>query len=1122
MIKSRLLILCGLLFALAADAQTVTNVIDTFDTNSYPNGTITNKWSNWFGGAFRSLSLDPASDANGNPQSGSLKIVCNFPTNDQFTVFNGFGGIKPPLSGIMYTNLQCDVRFAAGSATNTSGNNYGNLQFGMSTPTYGQDYFNSGFTIPTGNTNWVHVSIPLSSTDTNIQQYGIGDIFIHIWSGSTLLGPSTLWVDNIQFVGSASSGTATINYTNTQQRIDGFGASSAWYFSPFSTSDADLLFSTNIGVGLSFLRTRIAPGGVIDDSEGTIAQQATARGARVWSTPWTPPAALKITNSWGSNAPLNGGWFSNSVANRQTYAADLANYVGIMQNTYGVNLYAVSVQNEPTEFVNYESCEWTSQAIHDFVTNFSAALTASNFAAVKIMLPEHDGWSWDLATNTMNDTTTSNLVGILACHNYGSSATPVTQFGTPCPKPLWETEHYIDTDDSITNGLLVAQEIHSFLTVAQANAYHYWWLTGSGTGSIADNTANPAKRLFAMGNYSRFVRPNFYRIGLTNTASALVTAFKDPASSNFVIVAANNSAFAVNQTFTLTNFPVVGPLRQWVTSATEPLANHGGAIALTNGTFATVLPAWTVTTYVYQQPVTNLPSILQQPSNQIALPGDTVTFSVQANGGTAPLYYQWWFNGTNNLAAATNASLTLTGAALTNAGNYSVIITNNAGSVTSSVASLSFITIAWSAPVTISGSADISTNGTSLYAYNNSGSSAAVNNVTFTGVNSSTAWGTGVTLGGWTSSSTSAFTGGTSTPWNNLASGYKTILQGGAYNNGATATVTLNNLTIGHQYQVQVWVNDSRSGSTTNRTETLPGVSGSTVTLAYNSTYAAGGVGQYTLGTFTATATNQVFTMDGNASTQLNALQVRDVTPIAVTVSVQPAATNLVYGNSVVLVANATGTAPLSYKWYDNHTNAIGWGTNATLTLTNPAVAGTGNYTVIVTNSVSRATNLASVTVIKALLTVTANNTNRPYGVANPVFTASYNGFVNGDTYGSALSGSPSLSSPATSSSTPGSYPIMATNGTLAAANYTFNFVNGTLTIAPATYSTNVTASASGASLTLTWPLSHLGWTLQAQTNSSAAGLGTNWMDVANSATTNSVVIPMDPGNASVFYRLRQ
>ena len=93
-----------------------------------------------------------------------------------------------------------------------------------------------------------------------------------------------------------------------------------------------------------------------------------------------------------------------------------------------------------------------------------------------------------------------------------------------------------------------------------------------------------------------------------------------------------------------------------------------------------------------------------------------------------------------------------------------------------------------------------------------------------------------------------------------------------------------------------------------------------------------------------------------------------------------------------------------------------------------------------------------SLTINPATLTVTANNTNRVYGAANPVFTASYTGFVNGDTV-SVLSGAPSLTTTATaSSSVAGSpYTITAAQGTLSAANYTFSFVNGTLTVTPAT-----------------------------------------------------------------------
>ncbi len=82
-------------------------------------------------------------------------------------------------------------------------------------------------------------------------------------------------------------------------------------------------------------------------------------------------------------------------------------------------------------------------------------------------------------------------------------------------------------------------------------------------------------------------------------------------------------------------------------------------------------------------------------------------------------------------------------------------------------------------------------------------------------------------------------------------------------------------------------------------------------------------------------------------------------------------------------------------------------------------------------------------------LTVTANNASKTYGAVNPVLTASYSGFVNGDDAAKALTGTPNLTTTATTTSNVGSYPITITKGTLAAKNseYTFTFVNGTLTV---------------------------------------------------------------------------
>jgi hypothetical protein len=83
-----------------------------------------------------------------------------------------------------------------------------------------------------------------------------------------------------------------------------------------------------------------------------------------------------------------------------------------------------------------------------------------------------------------------------------------------------------------------------------------------------------------------------------------------------------------------------------------------------------------------------------------------------------------------------------------------------------------------------------------------------------------------------------------------------------------------------------------------------------------------------------------------------------------------------------------------------------------------------------------------------AILTLTALNQVMNHGDPVPALTYTITGFVNGDT-SSVVSGSPTLSTTATSSSTPGYYPITVGTGTLSAANYTFNLVNGSVIVQP-------------------------------------------------------------------------
>ncbi len=82
-----------------------------------------------------------------------------------------------------------------------------------------------------------------------------------------------------------------------------------------------------------------------------------------------------------------------------------------------------------------------------------------------------------------------------------------------------------------------------------------------------------------------------------------------------------------------------------------------------------------------------------------------------------------------------------------------------------------------------------------------------------------------------------------------------------------------------------------------------------------------------------------------------------------------------------------------------------------------------------------------------AVLTVTANNQTMSEGGNFPTFTYTMTGFVNGDSQGTATTGQPSITTDAPNNPPVGTYNIIPSLGTLAATNYTFAFVNGTLTV---------------------------------------------------------------------------
>jgi polygalacturonase len=91
---------------------------------------------------------------------------------------------------------------------------------------------------------------------------------------------------------------------------------------------------------------------------------------------------------------------------------------------------------------------------------------------------------------------------------------------------------------------------------------------------------------------------------------------------------------------------------------------------------------------------------------------------------------------------------------------------------------------------------------------------------------------------------------------------------------------------------------------------------------------------------------------------------------------------------------------------------------------------------------------------------------------------------------------------------------------TAVAGGESTNSLQASATPLPSSTPTDIIVQTSSSQLQLSWPLDHLGWSLQIQTNSLSTGLGTNWTVVPNSQLTNQIFIPVNPANGSVFLRL--
>ena len=336
--------------------------------------------------------------------------------------------------------------------------------------------------------------------------------------------------------------------------------------------------------------------------------------------------------------------------------------------------------------------------------------------------------------------------------------------------------------------------------------------------------------------------------------------------------------------------------------------------------------------------------ILTQPGSTNAIQGNNVAFSATVIGVT-PLSCQWFFNSTA-LAGATNLILTLNNVQTFNAGNYFVVITNVAGSVTSSVASL-----------TLGIPPYFTTQPTNTMAL-------AGQSVSF----SALAGGTAPLNYQWYSNSIALPNAtGTTLLLNNVTTNFAASYYVMVTNQAGSKTSSVVTLTVPVPPTITISGSTNQvvaQGSNVVFSTTASGSAPLNYRWFYNSTLLAGATnGALMLNMVQTTNSGNYFAVVTNVAGSATSSVVALTVMIPPSFTVQPTNQIIVAGSNVTINVLASGTAP-KVQWYSNNVSLSG-ATNMSLTFANVSTNYTGNYFAVSTNLVGSATSsVAALTVL--------------------------------------------------------------------------------------------------------------------------------------------------------------
>jgi glucuronoarabinoxylan endo-1,4-beta-xylanase len=398
--------------------------------------------------------------------------------------------------------------------------------------------------------------------------------------------------------GTPQSGDVTVDPTKTHQVVDGFGEADVWQGSS-STQMQTLLWDPVNGIGLNLLRVGIdgTSGsanimGAAGYADGTACVKFNGNDCKVWAAPWSPQASMKDNNNVNNGGHLNSGSYA-------AWAKILAAFPAFYKSHGGVDLYAISAQNEPDFTASYQSCLFNASQMVAWINVLGPALAALN-PPVKVLAAEPDNWGniWGgdgYGPAIIADANANMYVGPLATHDYGG--TSAGTYGRPAP-PSNNTHHVWETEctPGDTGPITIATMIYAAFSTGGVNGWHYWW-----TEALVPNAGSPPPQVYALGNFSKFVRPGYYRVDVSNAPKAsgttpLVVAFTNLSDGTVSIVVVNGGS-AANISFFVAGTAWPASVTPYVTTTSSKLA-AGSAISVSGGRFSASLAAQSVTTFV--------------------------------------------------------------------------------------------------------------------------------------------------------------------------------------------------------------------------------------------------------------------------------------------------------------------------------------------------------------------------------------------------------------------------------------------------------------------------------------------------------------------------------------------